>query len=59
MQFYRRPLTAICQALNDAGFWIDRLLEPQPTEAFRETDPEWYKRLAKNPWFLVIRTRKM
>lgn len=59
VQFYRRPLTAIGQALDAAGFWIDRLLEPQPTEALRQADPKLYQRLAKNPWFLVIRARKV
>ena len=56
--FYRRPLTAISQALADAGFIIERLLEPQPAEAMRTADPRWYERLSKNPWFLVVRAVK-
>ena len=58
VRFYRRPLTAISQALEDAGFYIERLLEPQPTEDFRRVHPEGYERLKKNPWFLVVRARK-
>ena len=58
VRFYRRPLTAVSQALNSAGFFIERLLEPQPTEDFRRVDPEGYERLTKNPWFLVVRGRK-
>ena len=58
VRFYRRPLTAISQALADAGFVIDRLLEPQPVEAMRAVDAKWYERLSKNPWFLVVRAVK-
>ena len=56
--FYRRPLKAICEALHNAGFWIEQLLEPHPTADFRRVNPEGYERLMKNPWFLVIRARK-
>ena len=58
VRFYRRPLTAISQELDSAGFFIERLLEPQPTEDFRRVHPEGYERLTKNPWFLVVRGRK-
>ena len=54
IHFYRRPLTAISQAVADAGFVIERLLEPQPVAAMRTADPTWYERLSKNPWFLVV-----
>lgn len=56
--FYRRPLTAISEVLHAAGFWIEKLLEPQPTEDFRRVNPTAYERLKKNPWFLVIRARR-
>jgi SAM-dependent methyltransferase len=58
VRFYRRPLTDISQALDAAGFFIERLLEPQPTEDFRRVNPEGYERLTRNPWFLVVRGRK-
>lgn len=58
VRFYRRPLTVISHDLDAAGFWIERLLEPQPTEDFRRVNPEGYECLSKNPWFLVIRARK-
>jgi SAM-dependent methyltransferase len=58
ISFYRRPLTAMSAALSAAGFYIDYLLEPQPTEDFRRANPESYERLSKNPWFLVIRACK-
>jgi SAM-dependent methyltransferase len=58
VSFYRRPLTSMCEALRAAGFWIEQLLEPQPTEDFRRIDPETYERLKMNPCFLAIRARK-
>ena len=56
--FYRRPLTVISEDLDAAGFMIQRVLEPRPTEDFRRVNPEDYERLRKNPWFLVIRAVK-
>ena len=56
--FYRRPLTVISSDLAGAGFVIEKLLEPQPTEEFRQMNPEGYERLRKNPWFLAIRALK-
>ena len=58
IRFYRRPLTSICASLDAAGFDIERLLEPQPTEEFRRAHPEGYDRLMKNPWFLLIKARR-
>jgi SAM-dependent methyltransferase len=58
VRFYRRPLTAIVAALTDAGFVIDSLIEPRPTDEFREAKPEDYARLLKQPEFLMIRARK-
>jgi SAM-dependent methyltransferase len=58
VSFYRRPLAAISHDLDSAGFFIERLLEPQPTEEFRRVDPEGYERLTRNPWFLCVRARK-
>lgn len=57
VQFYRRPLTAITEALFTSGFVIERLVEPLPTEAFRLLDPKGYERLRKEPGFMVIRAR--
>jgi len=58
VSFYRRPLTAITEALAGAGFVIERLVEPQPTEAFRHASPEEYELYMKAPWYLVIRARR-
>ncbi|QDQ25947.1 class I SAM-dependent methyltransferase [Chitinimonas arctica] len=57
MAYYRRSLNDMSAALEGGGFTIERLLEPRPTEQFREIHPEGYERLSTNPWFLVIRAR--
>ena len=57
VRFYRRPLTAIVSALTDAGFVIEQLIEPQPTEWFRDNKPDAYEKLLKQPEFLLIRAR--
>jgi SAM-dependent methyltransferase len=55
--FYRRPLTAISAALADAGFGIERLVEPRPTEAFRQAKPDSYDALLRMPEFLLVLAR--
>jgi SAM-dependent methyltransferase len=58
VSLYRRPLTMISRDLDETGFYIERLLEPQPTEELRRVDQDEYERLSKNPCFLVVRARK-
>lgn len=52
---YRRPLAAMLSPALDAGFRLDRLLEPTPTEEYREADPERYEYEATRPNFLCLR----
>lgn len=52
---YRRPLDEMVGTLLDAGFRLDALREPRPTEAFREAAPEEYDRTAGEPVFLCLR----
>ena len=58
MPSYRRPLAAVFNPLIDAGFVLDRVLEPRPIEAFREADREHYDQLMRQPGFLCIRAVK-
>jgi SAM-dependent methyltransferase len=58
VRFFRRPLSDITNALSDSGFVIERLVEPKPTEAFRQASREAYERLLRAPAFLLIRARK-
>jgi SAM-dependent methyltransferase len=57
VRFYRRPLSRIVNDLADAGFAIERMEEPLPTETFRQRKPEAYEQLLRQPQFLLIRAR--
>ena len=58
MRFWREPLTALCSAITDAEFLIERLVEPRPAEPMRERWPELWERLNREPAFLVVRIVK-
>ena len=58
VSYYRRPLTEITEAVSSSGFLIERIVEPQPTEGFKQVDPGGYERLKMNPWFLIVRALK-
>ena len=55
---YRRPLNALLNPLIEAGFRIDRIVEPLPTKEFKRADPEAYKRLRRMPAFICVRAVK-
>ena len=58
VQFYRRPLRDVLQPLLRAGFILEALEEPMPTEAFHRADPKRYPKLTKRPTFLFVRAGK-
>ena len=51
MRFWHRPLHAMVDALNSAGFHIDTLSEPQPDPGTRSRFPEAYRSLTTEPRF--------
>jgi len=53
--YYRRPFSAMVNPLLDVGFRLDRVLEPQPTDEFREQRPERYEKESTNPVFVCLR----
>ncbi len=55
---YRHSLSALINPLLDAGFSLERVLEPLPTEEFQQADPEEYEQLMRSPGFLCVRARK-
>lgn len=55
--FYRRPLNEILNRTL-AHFELVQVVEPLPTEAFRERDPERFERLMKEPNFLIVDAKK-
>lgn len=59
VQFYRKPLSKILQPLIDNGFYIEKILEPEPTKEFKDKLPEAYERLLKRPNFMFIKAKKI
>jgi SAM-dependent methyltransferase len=57
VEFYRRPLTEISESLSDAGFVIERLVEPMPTKEFQRMNPDSYANLMRQPEFLIVLAR--
>jgi SAM-dependent methyltransferase len=54
VRFYHRPISAIVDALADAGFLIERIPEPVPDpDAF--SDRVFYEQIRRGPVFLFIR----
>jgi SAM-dependent methyltransferase len=57
VRFFHRPLRDIVNAVADAGFAVQRLVEPVPTDAFRDAKPDAYTRLLRQPAFLLVLAR--
>lgn len=58
MPSYRRSLAETVNPFADAGFRIEQLLEPRPTDAMRIADPKHYAELMHQPCFVCIRATK-
>ena len=58
MPSFRRSLQATLNPLFEAGFRLEKIIEPLPTEEFKQADPEGYKELMQFPSFLCMRARK-
>jgi SAM-dependent methyltransferase len=58
VRFWREPLTAFCASVADAGFLIERLIEPLPEESMRENWPDDWERLHREPNVLLLRLLK-
>lgn len=58
MPSYRRSLQETMNPFTEAGFHIDRVVEPRPTPEFKAADPRHYAELMRQPCFLCIRSVK-
>ena len=56
--FWRRPLSAVANAFADAGFVIERIAEPQPTEAALRRYPAELSGEVGVPGFIVYLLRR-
>jgi len=54
---WRRPLTEVCREFHEAGFLIEKLVEPRPLAQMAASDPEHYDRLEQAPAFIAFRLR--
>ena len=55
VRYWREPLSDLCAAATDAGFVIQRLVEPRAPEIMRDRWPAEYDALAQRPGFLALR----
>ena len=55
VRFWREPLSALCGYATDAGFLIQKVIEPLPADTMRERYPEDYQKLTSEPGFLILR----
>lgn len=58
MPSYRRPMSAVINPLIRAGFTLEQILEPLPTEEFRQKDPEDFAELCRRPGFMCVKAAK-
>lgn len=54
---FRRSLSSIFAPLTAAGFVVEKVIEPLPTEDFKKADPRHFEELSKMPAFVCIRAR--
>jgi ubiquinone/menaquinone biosynthesis C-methylase UbiE len=55
--FWRRPLSAATEAISEAGFLIDRLVEARPDSELEKIDPSAFQELTTGPFFMHLRLR--
>ena len=58
VRFWMEPLEAVCAAIADAGFLIERLVEPRPAPEAAALGPVKHERLSTGPYgFIAFRLR--
>ncbi len=55
---HRCPLTQLTSEIFEAGFLIERLVEPQPVPEMASSHPEASEKLSRSPAFLLLRLLK-
>lgn len=55
---WRMPLTRLTAEFTEAGFLIERLVEPLPLPEMAQSHPESFKRLSTEPGFILFRLVK-
>jgi SAM-dependent methyltransferase len=55
VRYWLMPLQDTCAEFAEAGFLIERLVEPRPAASGRAVDPEDFDKLQREPGFLAFR----
>lgn len=58
VHYYRRSLGSIVNSVAAARFTLEGLYEPRPGPEMSEDDPDGYRRLSTEPWYLFVTARK-
>ena len=58
VRYWRQPLTATCDEFAQAGFLIERLVEPRPVAEMAKHHPDDYAKLLREPGFVDFRLRR-
>ena len=58
VEFYTRSLHEVMNSITSAGFLIESIVEPIPTDKFKEKNRAGYEGLMKKPNFLLIKAIK-
>jgi SAM-dependent methyltransferase len=54
---WRMPLTQLTEEFAEAGFLIERLVEPTPAPEMAATHPDTFERLSTEPGFVLFKLR--
>lgn len=57
IEYQHMTMSTLVNELLAAKFALERMIEPQPDEAMRTTNPQRYEQLQSDPIFVVLRAR--
>ncbi len=58
VRIYHRPISKMIEHIVEAGFSIEKMVEPQPVPGMEEGDPYHFEQLRKIPTFMIWVLRK-
>jgi SAM-dependent methyltransferase len=58
VRYWRLPLSESAAEFSQAGFLIEQLVEPQPTQELHDRFPDEYEKLAREPGFIAFALMK-
>jgi SAM-dependent methyltransferase len=54
IRYWRQPLGGSCAEFREAGFLIEQIVEPRPLPVMEELFPDSYRRLTRQPGFIMF-----